>query len=277
MRTNLVLLALSTACFHQTAFAQTEVGNLSKDAIIKCADAGIAECQFRLARMTEEGTEVQKDVATARQLYETAYRSGYEPAGADILRLSKNQKPAATTGQSHPASMVDNGVALPAFPQAQPIAPQFNRLTFSGRSAVPGIGPGFLGQTEREFLSAVPQAKCERTSDGYRTCEATLGQGASEVDYSAMFDGERVAAIFAMVAAQCTETTLSLDARYPKLPPVRTKLMAAIALKQLAKELPPNMEVTAFAKNGAWSALTLCDADGSGLVVFANGDMQGNR
>lgn len=61
---------------------------LSDDALRKCADAAVAECQHRLAEVLERGSAL--DVNRAKALYEAAYAGGYKPAGDALLRLVAN-------------------------------------------------------------------------------------------------------------------------------------------------------------------------------------------
>ncbi len=61
----------------------------AKEQIYQCADAQNAECQFVLAQWIEKGELFQKDLDTAKKLYELSYQSGYQPAGVEILRLTK--------------------------------------------------------------------------------------------------------------------------------------------------------------------------------------------
>lgn len=61
----------------------------AKNALLDCADAQNGECQHYLGKLVEEGKIFEGDSATARQLFELAYRNGYEPAGADLLRLTR--------------------------------------------------------------------------------------------------------------------------------------------------------------------------------------------
>ena len=62
---------------------------ISLNALQSCASAQVAECQFLLAKKLEAGVDVKEDPQQAKALYESAYRGGYEAAGAGVLRMTK--------------------------------------------------------------------------------------------------------------------------------------------------------------------------------------------
>lgn len=64
--------------------------NEAKARLIQCSDLQNAECQFILAEWIERGELFQKNLSTAKSLYELSYRNGFEPAGTEILRLTKD-------------------------------------------------------------------------------------------------------------------------------------------------------------------------------------------
>lgn len=97
-----------------------EEAELSIDALRACATAGVGECQHKLAKRLELGMGVERDVAAAKRWYEDAYRSGYEPAGNDLLRITRQQpvvtpkSPAKAAGA--PAAPVPANGATPDTP-----------------------------------------------------------------------------------------------------------------------------------------------------------------
>lgn len=85
----------------------------AKDALLACADAGDAECQFLLAQKIEEGKHYVRNLGTARKLYELSYQGGFERSGPHLLRLVREAaeggpRAAAQTvspAQAHPAAV----------------------------------------------------------------------------------------------------------------------------------------------------------------------------
>lgn len=71
-------------------------GTLSVDALRKCADAEVAECQFQYGKALEEGIGVAANRDAAKQQYEMAYGSGIEAAGTALLRLTRQSTQAVT-------------------------------------------------------------------------------------------------------------------------------------------------------------------------------------
>ncbi len=61
----------------------------AKQAIFDCANSGNKECQFELAKYVEEGRLFQRDLETSKKLFELSYAGGYEPAGKELLRLTR--------------------------------------------------------------------------------------------------------------------------------------------------------------------------------------------
>jgi len=78
--------AAFTALFFAAPVALAQV-ELSVDALRKCAEAGVPECQFRYARRLDSGDGVPADREAAKRLYEQAYSAGYSPAGPALLEL----------------------------------------------------------------------------------------------------------------------------------------------------------------------------------------------
>ena len=97
-----------------------------KDALLDCADARDAECQFLLAQKIEEGKHYVRDLATAKELYELSYRGGYSGAGPHVLRLAREMAPG------------DDSVSRPTFEIPAPRKPLESR---TARSAVPSTQP----------------------------------------------------------------------------------------------------------------------------------------
>lgn len=77
-----IVLVGIVAGFAHDGYAQV---SLSDDALRRCSDAGVAECQYKFAEALERGANA--DLPRAKTLYESAYSSGYKPAGEAILRL----------------------------------------------------------------------------------------------------------------------------------------------------------------------------------------------
>ena len=63
----------------------------AKEKLFDCADSQNAECQYLLAEWIERGELYQRDLATAKKLYELSYSNGYDDAGVAILRLAKQK------------------------------------------------------------------------------------------------------------------------------------------------------------------------------------------
>lgn len=90
-------------------------GNIegAKTALLDCADAQNGECQHYLGKLVEEGKVFEGDPATARQLFELAYRNGYEPAAADFLRLTR----------ANASEEIEGSKAVATRSSGKPIAP----------------------------------------------------------------------------------------------------------------------------------------------------------
>lgn len=74
----------------------------AKDALFTCAEAQKPSCQFLLAQLVERGELYVRDLKTAKQLYELAYRAGHPEAGPEILRLAKQVGPESDSGPTSP-------------------------------------------------------------------------------------------------------------------------------------------------------------------------------
>lgn len=187
-------------CGNAQPAPQTNVP-MSKAALVQCANAGVAECQYELGKLVEEGRTVAKDLAAAKQLYTLAYQNGYDPAGAAMLRLTRSQTPLATgekTSSDGSALAKSDAVLSPVFVAAVPttLPPAAAALRTSspaswGMTAEKGSAPTVanisLGESEREFVSKVDNANCQDkdTPPVSRECNATIGNG--KVDVSGDF------------------------------------------------------------------------------------------
>jgi len=115
----------------KAARALFEAGNIkaAQDAVLACADAHDAECQFLLARKIEEGKHYVRDLATAKKLYELSYQGGYDGAGPHVLRLTReilrgeDQSASAQPSTPPPARVSGEGPKASLMGPATPAAP----------------------------------------------------------------------------------------------------------------------------------------------------------
>jgi hypothetical protein len=183
--------------------------NLSKDAVIECAKAEIAECHYRLAQMVEQGIEVEKNVQTAKQLYEMAYSNGFEGAAKDVLRLAKTTSEVNTTPykqfkpKNNPPDVTGATAVKSSIPSnSQPI--QFNvsqsldapTAPPAMRSPVPTIGGFSLDQSEAAFLSLVAEGNCQNRSQFPSALRVCTGKfrliGGEPLEAVGLFAGDKL-------------------------------------------------------------------------------------
>lgn len=121
------IAGLSTLGWPSKAIAAGEGEiKLSPEALKQCADAGVAECQFRYGRMLESGEGVTTDLVQARVWYEKAFKGGHAVAGQELLRLIKGDTrsapPASGISKPGPASVSHPPPTVALVPAPSPVA-----------------------------------------------------------------------------------------------------------------------------------------------------------
>lgn len=134
----------------------------AKDALFTCAEAQKPSCQFLLAQLVERGELYVRDLKTAKQLYELAYRSGHAEAGPEILRLAKLIDPESDSGPT----------SSPTKPEkvAQQQAPGTSQIDASAPVRSPSIP---VTPKPSRAISCSPQSTGFR--DGVRTVVVDCG------------------------------------------------------------------------------------------------------
>lgn len=129
----------------------------AKEKLFDCADSQNAECQYLLAEWIERGELYQRDLATAKKLYELSYSNGYENAGAAILRLAKQK-----ASIEPEAIRTDSGSQHQTKPDTSTAS-----LTGAGKSVGSVSNSPVTGSAtaQRTWLAAEPKAQLKGAPD----------------------------------------------------------------------------------------------------------------
>ena len=229
---------------------------LSIQSLVKCADAGVAECQFQLGEMTERGAGAVKDASTAKRLYELAYKNGYEPAGAGVLRLTRAINGGeAGASRDEPVSVnAPVNVAAPATGTSAEASPDNWPIVLErGAPRVWGIN---LGDTEAAFSQIVSNSVCtnKNTHPPTRQCEGSLADGKISVDADFLNDSLNTMTFGATLPPQ---ECLRLDTR---LRLVLGRTTHGFLSGLISMGIPGNARVWS---NKQWTVLSACVTDGA--------------
>ena len=200
-------LAFAGHLTNAQAGPQTTV-KMSQASLVECANSGVAECQFQLGELVENGKGVMKDLDSAKALYTLAYRNGYDPAGTALLRLTKASvsavTPAAPVAVDHTNAdksvTVLGSATIDIVKPAPPRTPVFTSspaswgISGNEKQALTVAGL-FLGESEQDFSTKVEKPDCENhvSLPPSRRCNATIANG--KVDIEADFLGDELVSV----------------------------------------------------------------------------------
>ena len=260
------LLAVVAAAF-QLPFACAE--EISAEAIFKCADAGIPECQYKAAKLIESGSLADRDLIKAKGLYEKAYSGGYEQAAPDILRLAKGSS--ASPHEVEPGSSVAKSISSVPSPKVEE-GGGFSLLpvhVVGKMSRELRFGAVYIGQSESHFVSSTSNSKCsDEVEDGVkiRECIAMVPRKWGRQEVQALFQGGRLYALFAILEEKeiCEKHIVDFTSSFGK--PV-----ARWRMKFFSSLSGTNSKVWGDSKT--WAVMAACDrreseAAESGLVAL---------
>ena len=125
----LTALLLIAALDTSPVMADPAQASLTEDALEKCADAGIAECQFRYAQILESKGSTDLNNERARELYEMAYKGGHDAAGAEILRILSSSSNSTLSTAANAPSVPSSQRPPPRYPPAALIEKRYGTVT----------------------------------------------------------------------------------------------------------------------------------------------------
>lgn len=240
---------------------------MTTQSLVACSNAGVAECEFHLAQMTETGTGVTKDLDAAKLLYEKAYRGGIEEAARAVLRLTRLEKTPAPIQIGKRELVAASTLSSSATPALPPVS--LLGISYGANGAPIGFGHASFEQTDSEFDREFSSSECVHNVDSWEErCDATFKINDQFTRIAAWFSKGHMIMMAQVLRAGCSARAADLGKNMAPEDRDSTMIMVGEFLPSGVYKFSHSASISAWSTSDALHALTICEPWDSGMVVL---------
>ena len=248
------------------ASAQTSVP-MTTSSLIACSKAGVSECEFELAKITETGAGTAKNLAVAKALYEKAYRGGVEEAGPALLRLARLEQAESSATNVTPAIVPD----VPSVSKTHSGHLSSHALgIYYGDDGLPlGFEHTSFDQSDVDFGRQFKGSGCIHYGGGFERCDAVFKSDGQVVRIATWYRNGHLASMAQLVRSGCAARSEEFEKRMQSESRDNTLLMTAAFVPSGIYNFSQSAEILAWSANDTLHALTVCEPNDYGMIVIS--------